>query len=245
MIFGLLGYGRFGKLWAEALLPFGNIMVHDIAVTQLSHPNIKIVPLQDVAQADLIFILTPISKFEAACLALKPSLRPDALVIDCCSVKMYPVNIMQKVFSKQQMIMPTHPLFGPDSVEKTGSIVGHKIVVCRVPADEIKYQQAINLFEKMGLHVILTTPEEHDKQMAKSQGLVHFIGRGLAALDMEQQELATPDFQALLNINKMVVNDTWQLFLDMQRYNPFTKEIRNKFIHQLNTINKEVDNGQD
>ena len=59
-------------------------------------------------------------------------------------------------------------------------------------------------------------------------------------------ELATPDFQAFLNINKMVINDSWQLFLDMHSYNPFTKKIRQKLLQQLIKINDEVNkNGDD
>jgi len=70
--------------------------------------------------------------------------------------------------------------------------------------------------------------------------LVHFIGRGLKALNLHHQEFATPDFEALININHMVVHDTWQLFLDMHRYNPYAKSIREKFIEQLSLLDNEI-----
>jgi prephenate dehydrogenase len=243
MRFGILGYGRFGQLWAEALSLFGEVTVYDkVVTTQPNIKNIKTASLYEVGQADLIFILTPISRFEAACLELKDFLKPSALVVDCCSVKIYPAQVMQKVFSNRQSLIATHPLFGPDSVRKSGGFHGHKIVVCPIQSDEIKLSTLTNLLKKMGLNILTATPEDHDKQMANSQSLVHFIGRGLAAIEMQPLELATPDFQALLNINKMVVNDTWQLFLDMHLYNPFAKEIRNKLLQQLIKINDEVNN---
>ena len=196
--------------------------------------------LPEVANADVIFIIVPISQFEECCLELNKYISPKAVVIDCCSVKTHPVQVMRKIFSKQQSLVATHPLFGPDSVSKSGGMTNHQIVVCAIQCDEIKLEQVNKIFQGMGLNIITATPEEHDKQMANSQGLVHFIGRGLAALQLHPQELATPDFQALLNINKMVVNDSWQLFLDMHKYNPYTKSIRNKFIKQLAKIDEEV-----
>ncbi len=241
MLFAIMGYGRFGQLWAEALTLFGEVIVYDkMAISPTPNKLVKIVTLPEMAQADVIFILTPISMFESACLEIKDILKPNALVIDCCSVKMYPANIMLTVFAKQYSLIATHPLFGPDSVKKNGGLKDHKMVVCPIRCDDNKLNELTSMFKKMGLHVLTTTPEDHDKQMASSQGLVHFIGRGLAALEMQQQELATPDFQALLNINKMVVNDTWQLFIDMHKYNPFTKEMREKLIQQLSKINDEV-----
>lgn len=243
MIFGIIGYGRFGELWAKALSPFGEVLVYDKKTILAGHPpHIKIVTRHEVVQADVIFILVPIADFELCCLEIKDFTNPKALIVDGCSVKVHPARVMQKIFTKNQTLIATHPLFGPDSVSKSGGLKGHKIVVSFIQGDEIKSDQLMNLFKKMGLNLLKTTPEEHDKKMASSQGLVHFIGRGLAALEIHPQEIATPDFQALLNINKMVVNDTWQLFLDMHRYNPFTKRIRKKLIQKLMELDGEVDN---
>jgi prephenate dehydrogenase len=245
MNFGIVGYGRFGKLWAKALVPFGAVCVNEkIFNPQTAEDNIEIVDLAQVAQADVVFLLVPISEFAACCQQIKPYLKPETLVVDCCSVKVYPANIMQKTFAPTQPIIATHPLFGPDSVQKSGGLQDHKIVVCPIRCSDQQQTDLQNLFKKMGLQVLLTTPDEHDKQMANSQALVHFIGRGLAALDLQPQELATPDFQALLNINKMVVNDTWRLFLDMHQYNSYAKPIRKKFIHQLLQVEKAIEHAK-
>jgi len=245
MKFGIVGYGRFGKLWAKALSSFGSVMVCEKAFNpQTTEDRIEIVDLQQVAQADMVFLLVPISEFESCCQQIKPFLKPETVVVDCCSVKVHPVTVMQNTFAATQPIIATHPLFGPDSVQRTGGFTDHKIVLCPVRCSEQQQTELQHIFQEMGLKVLLTTPDEHDKQMANSQALVHFIGRGLAALDLHPQELATPDFQALLNINKMVVNDTWRLFLDMHQYNTYAKQIRKKFIHQLLQIEKAIDNAK-
>ncbi len=245
MQFGIIGFGRFGKLWAQALLPFGEVLVYDTHLpTQLDNTQLKISTLAEVTQADIVFLLVPISEFARGCEQIKPLLNPKSLLVDCCSVKVYPLTIMQQVFSKQQAFIGTHPLFGPDSVKRTGGLAGHKIVLCPVPGTELQVKLLEDLFMQMGLQTFITTAEQHDKDMANSQGLVHFIGRGLAALDLQPQSIATPDFQALLNINNMVVNDTWRLFLDMHQYNAYTKNIRKKFIHQLTKLEQAIEDAK-
>lgn len=231
--FGLLGYGRFGKLWANALLPFGKVIVYEKNHCVEIEDPIQAGTLDEVAHCDIVFILVPISEFERTCEQIKDLLLPENLVVDCCSVKIYPAEIMQKTFPATQPIISTHPLFGPDSVKRSGGLQHHKIVLCPLQNYEEKLPFLENILKQMHLNISTSTPDEHDKQMANSQALVHFIGRGLAALDLKPQELATPDFQALLNINKMVINDTWQLFLDMHKYNPYAKLVRKKFVNQL------------
>lgn len=245
MKFGIIGYGRFGKLWAQALSPFGEVLVYEKNTQSLPETTaVTMAPLAQVALADVIFLLVPISELERSCEQIKPLLHPQRIIVDCCSVKVYPVEVMRRIFAAEQPLLGTHPLFGPDSVKKSGSLADHKIVICPVNCTKSQQQQLENLFKQMGLHVYTTTPETHDKEMANSQGLVHFIGRGLEALDLQPQDIATPDFQALLNINTMVVNDTWRLFLDMHQYNPYTQQIRKKFVHQLVKLDKAIEDGK-
>ena len=138
-----------------------------------------------------------------------------------------------------QPIIATHPLFGPDSVKRLG-IEGQKIVVSPVRVTEEQLNMFEKMFEKMKFKIIHATPEEHDRQMARSQALVHFLGRGLAELDLQDQEISTPDYQSLLRINDLVTNDTLQLFLDMQRFNPYAKEVREELIQALQKLGNNI-----
>lgn len=249
MSFGIIGFGRFGQLWAETLKQFGEVRVYD-PNPQRFEPKTPFKPstLEQVAASDMIFLTVPISAIEETCQTLKPHLNPKTVVMDCCSVKSFPAEVMQRIFVPEQPLIATHPLFGPDSVRRTNGVQGHRIVVCPLRCTEAQKHEVLGIFSKMGLVALETTPELHDRDMARSQGLVHFIGRGLESLQLQPQSLSTPDFQALLNINAMVVNDAWQLFLDMHRYNPFTKSIRQKLIKQLQALDRSIggtDDGQD
>lgn len=236
MKFGIIGYGRFGKLWASCLEAYGDIKVYD--------KNISAGSVKEVVNCDFLFILVPIGNFKEVCESLKDKVPLSTVIVDACSVKMHPSDTMLRVFPQEQTVIATHPLFGPDSVSRLG-LAGRKIVLCPLRGDLEKMNELKKIFRAMQLEIFECTPQEHDLQMARSQALVHFLGRGLAALKLEKQELYTPDYEALLRIHDVVNNDTWQLFFDMQRYNPFTGDVREKLLEKLADLNFEIEDPVD
>lgn len=236
MTFGIIGYGRFGRLWASCLKPHGEVKIFDQAKKTGSMFN----TLEEVLHTDVLFLFVPIGHFEILCKSIAKKVPPKTLIVDGCSVKVHPARVMQKVFSPKQSLVATHPLFGPDSVARLG-LKGRKIVLCPLRAEKKKVGALKKLFRAMGLEIFETTPEDHDKQMARSQALVHFLGRGLTALKLTEQELYTPDYEALRRIDSIVNNDTWELFFDMQRYNPYTLQVRERLLKKTRDLNREIE----
>ncbi len=232
--FGIIGFGRFGKLWAQAIEPFGEVKIFDKKNKKNS--------LLDTINCDLLFLLVPISEIESICKKIAPHLKPNTIVIDACSVKTHPVKMMKKWLPPKQPIIATHPLFGPDSIQKNG-LAKQKIVISTIRASNKELENFESLLKKLHLEILRTTPREHDKQMAKSQALVHLLGRALAKLHLKPQEISTPDYQTLIQINNMVNNDTWELFYDMQRKNPYTKNIRKALIAALQKLGNTIQEG--
>ena len=124
--FGIIGYGRFGKLWANCLSRFGDIHVCD-----------KKDSLDKVCTSDILFLTVPISEMMNCCKKITPYLQPHTVVIDTCSVKVEPVRLMKKYLPKNQPIIATHPLFGPDSVKRFG-LKHQKIVVNQVRGTRVQ-----------------------------------------------------------------------------------------------------------
>ncbi len=237
MTFGIIGYGRFGKLWASCLKSHGEVKIFD----QAKKTGSKFGTLEEVLRTDVLFLLVPIGHFEALCKSIAKKVSPKTLIVDACSVKVHPARVMQRVFSPEQNLIATHPLFGPDSVARLG-LKGRRIVLCPLRVKKPQLNELKKLFHAMGLEIFETTPEDHDKQMARSQALVHFLGRGLAALKLTEQELYTPDYEALRRIDSVVNNDTWELFFDMQRYNPYTLQVRENLLKKIRGLNREIEN---
>ena len=70
---------------------------------------------------------------------IAPLLSPDALVIDVCSVKEYPVRLMKELLPERVSILATHPMFGPDSAAH--ALQGRKIVLCAERIADFAYQK--------------------------------------------------------------------------------------------------------
>ncbi len=242
MKFGIIGYGHFGKLWEKCLKPYGSTFVYDSNLRKINS-NLHFKRALDV---DILFLLVPISKLAECCNEIKPYLKPKTMVVDACSVKVYPVHILKKHLPKTQFILPTHPLFGPETVKKVG-LKNQKIVLC--PIGRTKNNPIQKSFErilkKMKLQVIYASPTEHDKKMAFSQALVHFLARALLPLKLEDLQISTMNYQLLWELTRIVHKDTDQLFFDMQHLNPFALGLRNKFFSSISQLEANIQQTQD
>ena len=78
----------------------------------------------------------------------------------------------------------------------------------------------------MGLEVLEMSEREHDEEAAYSQGITHFVGRTLREMGMAPTPIATQGYRNLMAIVDQTCNDPLQLFYDLQRYNPYAKEMR-------------------
>lgn len=85
--------------------------------------------------------------------------------------------------------------------------------------------------------------EEHDREAAFTQGITHFIGRVLKDMNLKPSPIATMGYRKLLEIVEQTCNDPWQLFLDLQQYNPYTKEMRNQLQTSFQRILSSLDRG--
>ncbi|MCF7804705.1 MAG: prephenate dehydrogenase/arogenate dehydrogenase family protein [Candidatus Marinimicrobia bacterium] len=193
--------------------------------------------LEETCDCDIVIPSVPISSFEATIKKIAP-LVDGNLVLDVCSVKEYPAKVMQERLSEATGILATHPMFGPDSANDT--LAGQKIVLYGVRIEGALYDCIKQYLTQLGLTVIEVTPEEHDRQIARSQVLTHFIGRGLSVYDANPVAIDTEGYKRLLKILDVVENDTSELFHDLNTYNRFAAEARAEFLQALQDIDREL-----
>ena len=162
------------------------------------------------------------------------------LIIDVLSVKEYPKQILNEyLFNKHQVIL-THPMFGPDTVKQIG-VKKLPIVFDQINASLENINKWKTIFENIGLKIIEMSAAEHDKNVAKSQSLAHFIGRALELINTEPSLIDTMAAKKLHEIKEQVVSNTWQLFEDMHNFNQYTKPVREEFINSLVLLSKKFD----
>lgn len=238
---GIIGFGRFGKLMAGYLAEDFKVLIYNKSDKSQEIKETGAVPasLEEVCKQRTIILSVPISVFQDHLKMIAPLLNKDALVVDVCSVKEYPVQWMKQNLPESVSILATHPMFGPDSASE--SLHDRKIVLCRERINDERYEKAKSYLASKGLIVIETTPEEHDRQIAVSLSLTHFIGRTLEEFGAGDLIIDTEGYKRLLHILGVVTHDTWQLFKDMHKYNPYAKENRLAFMKAMERIEDKLD----
>ena len=224
MVIGIYGLGRFGSFWASTLSKIADVQAYSRSST--APEGVRSVTEEELCNSDIIFLCNSISSMDEVCRRISPKLKKGAVVADTCSVKVYPIEMMNKNLPDYVSIVGTHPMFGPDSGRN--GINGLPVAVCaeRIGRKELDY--LLNLFFQLELKVEQLTADEHDHEAAYSQGITHFIGRTLDLLKLQPSRISTTGYKDLLDIVQQTCNDEWQLFLDLQKFNPYTEEMRKK-----------------
>jgi len=225
---GIIGVGAFGAFMLPHLAPHFDVTVYDTQdVSALAHKHGAAVgDLAQVAKSDIVVLAVPVQRLEAVLIALAPQVKPDALVIDVASVKLKPMDLMQQHLPASVSIVGTHPLFGPQS-GKDG-IAGLNLAVCEGRGGRAPCVAAF-LRDVLKLHVIETTAEDHDRQMAYVQGLTHLLGKVIAALNLPEFQLTTRTYDLMDQMVGMIRYDSDELFKAIERENPFTTEAKRAF----------------
>lgn len=235
MEIGIVGFGRFGQFAARILSRDFSVSAYD-PKRPSGDPDVCRGTLREVARKPCLLLCVPISQMERVCRRLGPLLAPDQLVMDTCSVKEEPLRLMLEHFPESVEVLGTHPLFGPETGRH--GIAGLEVVLCPGRCNRVK--KVKQYLEKLGLKVTVTTPAEHDRGMARSQALFHFLAQGFSRMKVDPDTLATPGPAQLFRAFQDVRGDSSQLFLDLQQMNRFAPGQRKKLIDSLTAVDKSL-----
>jgi prephenate dehydrogenase len=242
----IIGFGRFGQLWANLIKADFQVKVYDSSKAALDNANVigvQATSLDDALSAPVIFYSVPISEFArtiAEHAAIFKTMTGDKLLVDLLSVKMHAKEVFTREISEPLQVMLTHPMFGPDSLKEAG-IAGQRIVIEKYRAENETYKFWKNYFIEKELEVLELTAEEHDKQAASSQALTHLVGRILTRMQFSPSSIDTNNSKKLQEIAQQVSKDELQLFLDLQRYNPYTQAMRADFVKAQTELYKLIE----
>lgn len=248
---GIIGFGRFGQLLVNILLNNSKtkiLLVSSEKVT-LTHDRLEVTTIEGIQDVDIIIPCVPISSFESVIKQIAPVLKNGAIVMDVCSVKTLPVEIMKNLLPKYVQVVASHPMFGPDSYSIKKSLKNLRLVLWNINAKEGVYKQIKSFFASLGLKIIELSPKDHDKYLALSLGYSYLIGKINQRMNIKETPIDTYDFQLLLEHASIVKNDSDQLFFDMQTNNPYAedvlKELKNTFTKLTNEISRNILQGRE
>ncbi len=238
---GIVGFGAFGQLAAQHLREYFELSVYD-PIASRAHAaqqlGVGFSSMDAVSRCDVVLIASPVASFEDVVGAIAAACRPGALIVDVGSVKVQPSEIMHRVLPGDVEIIATHPLFGPQSARN--DIKGLKIAVCPIRGT-MHARFAAFLRKSLGLKVVLTTPEAHDKEAAMVQGLTHLIAKVLSNMGPLPTLMTTKSFELLSEAVAMVQYDAPEVFEAIEKANPYAENVRRRFFDLSAELNRELE----
>lgn len=240
----IVGFGRFGETLLKLLGDEFEVGVYTRSAANRQRipqkPNVKVLSDEkDIFKAEIIFYCVPISAFEDIFKHHVPYITDNHVVVDVLSVKVHPKRVFERhLKGKKTQAMLTHPMFGPDS-SKNG-FAGLRFMIDKFRATDETYAFWMEFLKGKKLEIEEMTANEHDKKAANSHGLTHFIGRLLQEYGFQPSEIDTVGAIKLKEIMDQVCNDTWQLYMDIERYNPYTKEMVSKLDSAFARLHKKT-----
>lgn len=245
MNIAIVWFGRFWQLMYQILKNEFNIFIVD------NHYLDKIPAWacqtnfsQAFEECETIFLTLPINQFENFIAENKNIInkknKQEKLLIDMLSIKLHPQQVCQKYISDFPVVH-SHPMRWPDSVKINWSLKNLKMVYwSELQTTLTKYWQKYFLSKWLILENI--SPDEHDRLAAYSQWVVHFLWRVLEDFWLQETIIDTTWAKILNNLKNQTCNDSYQLFLDLQKYNPYTQKMRKEMEKSFEKIDSQIKN---
>jgi len=202
--------------------------------------------LDKAGESDIIIISVPIDSFETVCRDLAPFLSPKHKILDLTSIKSKPVEAMHHYFTKS-LVLGTHPVFGPGAA----GLGGQNFILTPAASAENEFSGEISKWlTNRGALVRITTPEEHDRLMAISLGLAHFIAivtaDALVSLGKLEEMTGASGitYKALLTLVESVLSEDPALYASLQLSLPELPEIESLFTNKAASWTSLVKSGR-
>lgn len=237
---GIVGAGAFGQFMAQELAPHVDILLADPRADLpdiATRLGVRSGGLAEAAAAGIVVLAVPVQAMGEAAEAIAPHLPPGALVLDVGSVKVKPARLLSAALPACADIVCTHPLFGPQSAR--AGLAGLKIAVCPIRGDRTPDVVAF-CRDILGLAVIETTAEAHDRELAYVQGVTHLIGKTLLTMDLGPFEQTTVSYDLLREAVGYIAEDSPALFQAIELENPFAPEARKAFFDAVRRVERQL-----
>lgn len=229
---GIVGYGQFGaflEVLVQRFAPSLNVRVH----SRRNRPDgDRFFSLEEVCQCDVVILASSIGSFAETLENVATKLGENAVLVDVATVKMYPVQKLKEQAAQSGRpfrYIATHPMFGPYSFAREGrKLEGLRVVLSDHSLDDATYGAAKDALNSLGLVVLEMSPEKHDRMLAETLFLTHYIGQVVAHGDFIRTDIDTLSFGFLMDAVESVRQDTG-LFRDVFRFNPYCRSVVKRF----------------
>lgn len=224
MTIGIIGFGKFAKLILQVIKVKDSAIQFKIFSRSQPIDNITFFDLAEIKNCDIVIPSTPINAFEETIKQIAPLLSDKCIVVDVCSIKVYPKQVMLKYLPQSVQIIATHPMFGPESYKQNNnSFKAFNLVIDKIRCSNETYETIIAFLKQLEINIVEMSCEEHDKLAAVFHFTTMFIGQIVKGSQVQRTKIDT--YSALrMHDFAEIVGDDIEILQDMFRYNPYCKE---------------------
>jgi len=191
--------------------------------------------VEAIEGANRVLLCVPLENLEAVLEEIGPHISSKQVVMDICSIKEIPVNLLHK-HVKKGIVLGTHPVFGPGAK----SIKSQNYVLTPVSDEEMKFAKKFGTWlEKKGAKVVVTSSRDHDILMSVVLGFPHFLGLvvGDTLLSypnfVETKDVAGASYRLLLTLAAAVASEETSFYSNLQMSLPEVEKIEGWFLEKV------------
>jgi arogenate dehydrogenase (NADP+) len=193
---------------------------------------------------DIVFVCTPMNKTLEVLDKLEGFLSSETVVTDVCSLKGF---VTKK--KRPYKFIPSHPMAGTEHKGFENSFEGlfknAKWVITPVFGTD---DRLINLIEKLGAKVVITTPEKHDEAVALISHMPMLIAQAIFRTAQDNDlalEIASSGFRDMTRLamsNPEMANDMVQMNSEniqtsiLKLYKSIGDLTNSNYLEQINEI---------
>ena len=193
--------------------------------------------------SDILIVSVPINNTPQVIEEVAPFMRKGSLMVDVTSIKEEPLEAMEKYLPHNVEYIPTHPIFGPRTVE-----LDNQVIVLTPTRKEKWYGKVYDYLKARNMRIIETTAEHHDYMMSVVQVLTHFSFISTACamnkLDVdigETENYESPIYNLMIDMIARIVSQNPYLTYYIQTMNKNGSIIRNAFSDAVDELKDAID----
>lgn len=236
---GLLGHGAFGAFLEEVINRFSPQVKIKIHSSHVAEDNTRFFEEADVCKCDVLVICCAIRDFEATLRRLLPFIPTTTIIMDVATVKSHTTKLLKELAGDRPHIS-SHPMFGPEGYKKTnGDMTGYRLVITdsTIPVPDLDRLKVF--LNSLGLIILEMTADEHDRYLAESLFLTHYIGQTIKHAGFKRTPIDSVSFGYLMDAVESVQNDE-RLFHDVYRFNPYCQAVADNFNQSQDSVYKNL-----
>ncbi|MFQ6095084.1 MAG: prephenate dehydrogenase/arogenate dehydrogenase family protein [Candidatus Bathyarchaeia archaeon] len=236
------GVGRMGRWLVRHFLSQGHdLTISDVRMREaiafaesLGVRFVKENP-EAVEDADLTVASTPIMVTSCVLREIAPRVKKDSIVAEISSLKSQAVPVLLEMADLCIKPLSIHPLFGPGAQR----LEEEKIALIPLVDPSSEVELVSKLFP--GVEVIVVEAEEHDRAMALTLSLPHFLNIIFASTISEEdlnalKKLGGTTFTFQLTLSEGVMIEDPGLYASIHMNNEYTLRYLDKFLSCGETV---------